>query len=170
MIFLVRLIVAFILLAIASHQDIKTREVFDWIWKVMFIFAILLLIIEINLFGGHERETILLELFLMSMMIVLSYIIFVGFNKWQKGSFGGADAKAFMCLALLLPYPFIFGIIPFSFMIIIWAELLSFAFYFPKAMKVPKDEWKNITFPLIPFILAGLVFSLLIFLVEEIMI
>ena len=170
MIFIIRMIVAFVLLAIASKQDIKTREVEDWIWKVMLVIAMILLIVELNIFGGYQRETVILELFLMAMLMLLTFFIFVGFNRFQKDSFGGADAKAFLCLAILLPYPLFLGAMPFSYMILVFAELFSFAFYFPKALKAPREEWKNITFPLMPFILIGIIFSAVIFYVEQIMV
>ena len=168
-IFFVRLIVGIVFLSIATKQDIKAREVEDRLWKWLFLISAILLAIEINLLGGHERETILLELFLMSMLWLLTYVVFVGFNRMQKDSFGGADAKAFLCLAMLFPIPLLFTAMPFSYMILIWAELLSFAFYLPKAMKVKRSEWNNITFPLMPFILAGIIVSAVIYGLEQIM-
>ena len=167
MIFILRLIVGIVLLAIASKQDIKTREVSDRIWEVMFSFTSILLAAEIILFKGYERETIVLELFFMTMLILIGYVLFVGFNRLQQGAFGGADAKAFMCIAVLLPYPLVFGMLPLSFLTIIWGELFAFAFYFPKALKVPREQWKEITFPLIPFLLIGLVMSALIYVIEQ---
>jgi len=170
LIFVLRLIVGIVLLAIASKQDIKTREVSDRIWKTMFLLAAILLVIEINLFKGYERETVILEIFFMSMLMLMGYVLFAGFNRLQQGAFGGADAKAFMCIAVLLPYPLVFGMLPLSFLTIIWGELFAFAFYFPKALKVPREQWKEITFPLIPFLLIGLLMSALIYYIEQSMV
>ena len=170
MIFIIRLVVAFVFLAIASKQDINTREVEDWIWKLMLAYALVILLFDINFLEGYKRDTIITELFLMSMLILLSYVIYKGFNKMKEGSFGGADAKAFACIAILLPYPLVFGIIPLSFLVVVWAELLSFAFYLPIALRLPREQWHNITFPLIPFVLVGLGASLLLYVVEKLMV
>ena len=170
MIFILRLIVGIVFLAIAARQDIKTREVYDRVWKLMLLFAAIILVIEINLFKGYERETIILELFFMSMLMLMGYVLFAVFNRVQEGAFGGADAKAFMCIAVLFPYPLVFGMLPLSFLTIIWGELFAFAFYFPRALKLPRERWNEITFPLIPFLLIGLLMSALIYYIEQSMV
>ena len=160
--FIIRVVTAIILLAIASRQDIKKKEVSDWIWEIMLLIGFSLLIGDT--YNGHIG---ILELFMMGMLILVAYVIFIGFNKGNQDAFGGADAKAFMCLAILFPIPLLFGALPFSYIIIIWAELFSFSVYFPKASRLPREEWKNIKYPLIPFILFGVVFGLLIYIIEQ---
>jgi Flp pilus assembly protein protease CpaA len=167
MIFYIRAIVAIVLLTFASKQDMKTREVSDWIWGVMFSLALAFLCYDIFFNNIYKEETFVAEMILMGVMVAFSYVIFKLFNKWQEGSFGGADAKAFACIALLLPSPMLFDMVPFSYFVLVIAELLSLVWYLPKAVKLPKDQWSSIKYPLMPFILAGVVFTIWVTVVEE---
>jgi preflagellin peptidase FlaK len=81
----------------ASVSDLRTREVSNKVWVVMAPLALTLTLFQFAVFSPQS-----LPLYAISFAItaVLSYILF------YFGAFGGADAKALMCLALALPvYP-----------------------------------------------------------------
>jgi hypothetical protein len=159
--FYVRIIMAIIFLSIASYQDIKTRHINNFIWYIMFTFGFFFLLLDIF----NENIGVVGIIFVLILMIV-SIIIYKGFNSANPESFGGADLRAFVCIAIFLPIPFIFGMFPFSYLVIVIAELFAFVWYFPQAVKLPKDEWNTIKFPLIPFLLFGVLFTFGICLLE----
>jgi len=81
----------------ASVSDIRTREVSNKVWVVMAPLALALTLFQFVLFSPQS-----LSLFAISFAVTaaLSVVLF------YVGAFGGADAKALMCLALALPtYP-----------------------------------------------------------------
>jgi len=81
----------------ASWRDWEKREVSNMVWLVMAPLAFVLTTIQFVFFG---RE--LLQFF------ALSFVVTAGLSValFYVGAFGGADAKALMCLALALPsYP-----------------------------------------------------------------
>lgn len=81
----------------ASWRDLKTREVSDKVWIVMAPFALALTLIQFVVFSP---QSLLLYVISFAITAVLSFVLF------YFGAFGGADAKALMCLALVLPlYP-----------------------------------------------------------------
>jgi len=81
----------------ASWSDYKTREVSNTVWIVLAPFALLLTTLQLYLFVPESWSTYVLSFALTS---VLSVVLF------YAGAFGGADAKALICLALALPlYP-----------------------------------------------------------------
>jgi len=159
--FYLRIILAIIWLSVASYQDIKTRLIHNYIWYAMFGWGFLFLLLDI-----FNDEIELVGIFFILILIIVSIIIYNVFNKVQPESFGGADLKAFICIAIFLPIPFIFGMFPFSYLVIVIAELFAFAWYFPQAVKLPKDEWNTIKFPLIPFLLFGVLFTFGVCLLE----
>jgi len=79
----------------ASWNDFKTREVSNTVWIVFAPVAFSLAFVETFLFGSWR-----LPLYGMCIGIttVFAVLLFYG------GGFGGADAKALMCLALALPF------------------------------------------------------------------
>jgi len=81
----------------ASVSDLRTREISNKVWVVMAPLALALTLFQFVLFSPQS-----LSLFAISFAITaaLSIVLF------YVGAFGGADAKALMCLALALPtYP-----------------------------------------------------------------
>jgi preflagellin peptidase FlaK len=79
----------------ASMSDLRTREVSNKVWVVMAPLALTLTLFQFALFSSKS-----LSLFIISFAITatLSVVLF------YVGAFGGADAKALICLALALPY------------------------------------------------------------------
>ena len=73
----IKIIIAFILLAIAARQDIKTREVSNWIWQLMVIFGTFFITIDI-----WNRTVWVKEILLMGALVSISYLIFIVFNTY----------------------------------------------------------------------------------------
>jgi preflagellin peptidase FlaK len=93
----VRVILCLSFLVYASVSDFRKREVSNKVWLVMAPSGFALTIVQFMLFSPD-----LLPLYALSFGLTtgLSVALFYG------GAFGGADAKALMCLALVLPiYP-----------------------------------------------------------------
>ncbi len=91
---IIRLITGTVLLAYASYTDIKTRRAANILWVIMAIVGLLLLLIQ-YLDGGFPN---IWYLIFIPIMIALMYLFFQ-----MRLLFGGADAKALMALAILVP-------------------------------------------------------------------
>ena len=92
-----RILLCLTFLVYASWSDFKTREVSNMVWAVLAPSAFALTFLQFFVF---TRE--LLNIYALSFLITsaLSLALF------YTGAFGGADAKALMCLSLALPsYP-----------------------------------------------------------------
>jgi preflagellin peptidase FlaK len=84
----------------ASWSDYKTREVSNKVWVIFGPVALALTGLQFLVFSSQPFELII--------TYVLSFAITSGLALavFYIGGFGGADAKAFMCIALALPiYP-----------------------------------------------------------------
>ncbi len=93
---LLRLAVLFTGLVISSFQDWKTREIDDKIWIYMGAAGALITASDLILHWSFPL------LILVSISIALAFLI--GFAIYYLGLFGGADAKALLCIALVAPY------------------------------------------------------------------
>jgi preflagellin peptidase FlaK len=91
-----RVILSLSFLLYASWSDWKQREVSNWVWIVFAPLAFSLTIAQFVLFAQGLLLTYLLSFTLTSVMSVALF---------YAGAFGGADAKALMCIALALPSP-----------------------------------------------------------------
>jgi len=89
-----RFIIGILLLGYASYTDIKTRRAANILWIIMAIAGVILLIIQ----AFTNPFTNYLYLLFIPVMIALIY----GFFQLRL-IFGGADAKALMALAILVP-------------------------------------------------------------------
>ena len=89
-----RLIIGVTILAYASYTDIKTRMASNYLWVIMGLLGAILLLTHYFLVGF---ENIYMLAFI-PIMIVLVYVFFQ-----LRLIFGGADAKALMALAILVP-------------------------------------------------------------------
>jgi len=105
---IIRLISGIIILSYASYTDIKTRRASNYLWLILAIIGVILLIIQYFTIGFNGNE---MQLIFIPIMIGLVYVLFQ-----LRLIFGGADAKALMAIAILVPlqpiifdYP-IFGI------------------------------------------------------------
>ena len=91
---IIRLVTGAVLLAYASYDDIKTRRAANILWVIMGIVGAILLVIQ-YLDGGFPN---IWYLVFIPIMIALMYAFFQ-----MRLLFGGADAKALMALAILIP-------------------------------------------------------------------
>jgi preflagellin peptidase FlaK len=92
---LIRLIIGTILLLYASYTDIKTRRASNIIWLIMgFIGGISLAVQYLTIGFGNKTS----YLIFIPIMIGLFYLLFQ-----MRLIFGGADAKALMAIAILVP-------------------------------------------------------------------
>ena len=91
---LVRLIVGITILGYASYTDIKTRRAANILWIIMGVIGVILILIQFF----TTRFTNIYYLIFIPIMIALMYGLFQ-----LRLIFGGADAKALMALAILLP-------------------------------------------------------------------
>ena len=95
-----RIVLCLSFLVYASWRDYKTREVSNKVWVIFGPIALVLTGLQILLFSSQP--------FQMTIFYVLSFAITSGLAVaiFYVGGFGGADAKALMCIALVLPvYP-----------------------------------------------------------------
>jgi preflagellin peptidase FlaK len=94
---LARTIIALSFLSYASWSDYKTREVSNSLWILFAPLAFTLSFMELFLYTPSQ---------LLSYGICFSLTAAFAIILFYSGGFGGADAKALMCLALALPsYP-----------------------------------------------------------------
>jgi len=110
-----RLIVGTLVLAYASYTDIKIRRASNMLWVVMGSIGAILLIIQYIMVGFNN-------VFYLAFIPIMMGIMYVLFQL--RLIFGGADAKAIMTLAILVPlepsileFPIFSSIMPFSWVI-----------------------------------------------------
>ena len=121
----IRLIAGVLILGYASYTDIKTRRASNILWIIMATAGLLLLIIQYFTVGF----TSIYYLLFIPIMIGLFFVMY------QLGLlFGGADAKALMAIAILVPtqpnliyYPIAKTLLPFSFVIFFNSLILFLA-------------------------------------------
>lgn len=141
---LAKVLIVFTFLLYACRLDLKSRIVPNKIWKFMMIFAIpftVLQVLQIYEFLVSERMLLTFIFLGTAFMLLLAYILY------RMNFYGGADAKALMCLAVLFPiypelgaFPIInngFGIFAFSVLAnsVIFAPLIMFALFFRNVVK-----------------------------------
>ena len=91
---ILRLFVGSIILLYASYTDIKTRKASNILWIIMGSVGVFLLIIQYFTVGFDK----IFYLLFIPIMIILIYVFFQ-----LRLISGGADAKAIMALAILVP-------------------------------------------------------------------
>ena len=98
---IVRILTGLIILSYASYSDIKTRLASNILWLVMGIIGIVLIVIQFFTIGFDN----IYQLAFIPIIIIIMYVFFQ-----MRLIFGGADAKAIMALAILVPVqPMIFS-------------------------------------------------------------
>ncbi len=90
-----RVAVSIAILVYASWSDYKTREVSNRVWAVYAPIALVLSLAELLLYDFSQ-------LWLFGLSVGLTTLF--AFLLFYTGGFGGADAKALMCIALALPF------------------------------------------------------------------
>lgn len=108
----IRLFVGCLILSYASYSDVKTRKASNILWVIIGIVGGVLLAFE-SVFIGFDNN---FSLFLIPVMIIIFYLLFQ-FLPF----FGGADVKALMSLAILVPFQPIFFMFP------LWGSYMPFA-------------------------------------------
>jgi preflagellin peptidase FlaK len=91
----------------AAYRDIKTRRVPNRTWLPLVAAGILALVWDVWLItdGSAFQQ----RRFAVQVLLSVGLVAPLGYVFWRIGGFGGADAKAIMTLALLLPvYPTFF--------------------------------------------------------------
>lgn len=87
----------------AAYRDVRTRRVPNRLWTPLAALAVVLLVWDGYAVWGDPFAR---NLFLIRVAVSLLVIVPLAYLFWLAGGFGGADAKAFMVLALLFPtYP-----------------------------------------------------------------
>nr|WP_284438603.1 A24 family peptidase C-terminal domain-containing protein [Halomicroarcula laminariae] len=91
----------------AAYRDIETRRVPNKTWLPLAALAVVLLlwdtyaVLNGGAFGRPTRVTD--RLFFLQVTISLGFVAPLAYGFWLIGGFGGADAKAFMLVAVLFP-------------------------------------------------------------------
>jgi len=92
-----RIILCLSFLIYASWSDYKTREVSNRVWVILAPSALALTAFQFLVFAPESLQSFVLSFAVTSVMALALF---------YAGAFGGADAKALMCLSLALPsYP-----------------------------------------------------------------
>lgn len=95
-----RIVLCLVFLVYASWSDYKSREVSNKVWLIFGPLALLLTGTQILFFASQPFQ--LVTFYVLSFAITSGLAITI----FYVGGFGGADAKALMCIALALPvYP-----------------------------------------------------------------
>ena len=88
----------------AAWTDLRSRRVTNRLWPPLVALGVVLLVVE-----GWTRvppATVGDRLFLTRVAASIGVLVPLSYLFWRLGGFGGADAKAFMTVAVLLPaYP-----------------------------------------------------------------
>jgi archaeal preflagellin peptidase FlaK len=96
----IRIFLCLSFLIYASWSDYKTREVSNKVWVILGPAALALTGFQFILFSSQPIQHLTIYILAFAITSILAIVIF------YVGGFGGADAKALMCIALALPiYP-----------------------------------------------------------------
>ncbi|MDH5375694.1 MAG: prepilin peptidase [Candidatus Bathyarchaeota archaeon] len=93
-----RVSLCFVFLLYASWSDYKTREVSNTVWILFAPLAFALTFLEISIYEFPQLA--FYQMYAMCFGLTAAFAIIL----FYSGGFGGADAKALMCLALALPF------------------------------------------------------------------
>ncbi|MFC7072395.1 A24 family peptidase C-terminal domain-containing protein [Halovenus rubra] len=89
-----------------AWRDIKTRRVPRRTWYPLIALALVLLVWDTYVLFTGDTTAYDQRLFVIQTAISVFFLIPLAYGFWLLGGFGGADTKAFMTIALLLPtYP-----------------------------------------------------------------
>jgi preflagellin peptidase FlaK len=88
----------------AAWRDLRTRRVPNRTWLPLLALALVTLVWDARLVAAGPAYG--LSVFLVRLGLSVGLLVPLAYGFWRLGAFGGADAKAFMLLALLFPaYP-----------------------------------------------------------------
>ncbi|MFW6265159.1 MAG: prepilin peptidase [Halanaeroarchaeum sp.] len=83
----------------AAYRDLRTRRVPNALWGPLALLAVALLVWE----GFQLAGSPFWRLWALRVALSIGIVVPLAYGFWYVGGFGGADAKAFMVLAVLLP-------------------------------------------------------------------
>ena len=145
MIDFIRFIVGFSVLFYASYTDLKIRRASNSLWLTMGGIGGILLITEYFLFNGFGNQV--MYLVFIPVIIIIMYVFFQ-----LRLLFGGADAKAMMAIAILVPFtpaffsfPLYTSVMPFSW--VIFSNAIILFLLIPLGLLIYNISKKNVTFP-----------------------
>ena len=95
-------LVAVPVLGWAAVHDIRTRRVSNRTWPPLAALAAVLLVWD-GLAAWNATAPFAFRLFAIRTVLSLVFVIPLAYLFWRLGGFGGADAKAFMVIAVLFP-------------------------------------------------------------------
>lgn len=95
---LAKIIIVFCFLIYACKLDLKSRIIPNKVWKFMLIFTIPITAFQVYETALREQLLIIFAFIGAVFMISFSYVLY------RMNAYGGADAKALMCLAVLFPF------------------------------------------------------------------
>ena len=88
----------------AAYRDVRTRRVPNRTWYPLAALGLVLLVVEVA--GALPASGYGDRLFLLRTGMSVGFMVPLSYVFWRIGGFGGADAKALMTLAILVPtYP-----------------------------------------------------------------
>jgi len=90
-----RIFLCLAFLVYASWSDFKTREVSNMVWAVLAPSAFALTTLQFLVFAPESLYTYILSFIITSALAI---------SLFYAGAYGGADAKALICLSLALPF------------------------------------------------------------------
>jgi preflagellin peptidase FlaK len=139
-----RLVVGTIILSYAAYTDIKTRRASNMLWVIVGSVGAILLVIQYVTVGFYN----ILYLFFIPIMIGLMYVLFQ-----MRLIFGGADAKALMALAILIPlepailsFPLLRGS-PMPFSWVVFSNSIILFLLIPLSMLILNIAKRTVKFP-----------------------
>ena len=113
---IIRFVTGLIILSYASYTDIKTRKASNILWVIIGSIGLILLVVQYFTIGFGDKINYLIFI---PIMIGLVYILFQ-----LRLIFGGADAKALMAIAILVPFQPVISQFP------LWGESIMPASWF----------------------------------------
>jgi preflagellin peptidase FlaK len=140
-----RFFTGIVVLFIASYTDIKTRRASNYLWLIMGGIGGILLVLQYFTVGFDDK---IMYLVFIPIMIGLVYLLFQ-----MRLIFGGADAKALMAIAILVPLEPIISqlplwkgsVMPFSWSI--FANSIILFLFIPVSLLVYNAAKRNVKFP-----------------------
>jgi len=88
----------------AAYRDVRTRRIPNRVWPPLFVFAVALL--AWDTYAVLDAPRFVARGFLIRVLVSVGFVVPLSYLFWRIGGFGGADAKAFMFVAVLFPvYP-----------------------------------------------------------------
>lgn len=90
------------MLAIASILDLKNREIPDKVWAIFGGLGVVIMILELNDSSSSFRQAGL-NFFDIQYALGMAIMSVIGYTSYKTGLFGGADPKALIVIAAVLP-------------------------------------------------------------------